>query len=196
MGGKALKLPPIPRTKYEAMLRELKLLMPWLYFPTALVKSEHGDIDVLYTYASAIAVAEKVLVSKNKKVNGSVTSLEWRGHQVDFIKCDPEWVEFAKHWYSFGDRARVLGRAYKHYGLSLKFTGLWYADKLITRNWYCAMDYLGFGRLADSPIHFMSLAESPYVSQEIYPEFFNLREKVSWHRKLNFWFIKIGWKLW
>ena len=195
MGGKALKLPPIPRAKYEAMIRELKLLMPWLYFPVALIKPEHGDIDVLYTDVSTIAVGEKILVSKNKKVNGSVTSFEWRGHQVDFIKCDPEWVEFAKNWYSYGDRAKVLGRAYKHYGLSLKFTGLWYGEKLISRDWDFTMMCLGFND-AFGRVDKYVLGLCPYVSREIYLEYDNLRERVSWFYRAKIALIKLWWKLW
>lgn len=193
MGGKALKLPPIPRTKYLSMVNQLKNLMPYLYFPTALVKAEHGDIDVLYTDECTITVAEKTLQSASKKVNGNVTSLEWQGHQVDFIKCDPEWIEFARHWYSYGDRARILGKTYKHYGLSLKFTGLWYGNKLLTTDWYKALDVLKFQNILSS-VDKYDLELCPYVSREIYPDFGNLRNKVSWHRKLMLWLVKLTWR--
>lgn len=197
MGGKALKLPPIPRLKYLDMSGRLRSMMPQLRFPTALVKPEHGDLDVLYVAGEAkndpVFIAERLFNSKAKKVNGNVTSLEWEGHQVDFIKCDAEWIDFACDWYSYGDRARVLGRTYKHYGLSLKFTGLYYGEKLISRDWDFTMMCLGFGNVWGS-IDKYDLELNPYVSREIYSEYDNLRERVSWFYRAKIALIKLWWK--
>lgn len=197
MGGKALKLPPIPRAKYLEMSSRLKTMMPQLRFPTALVKPAHGDLDVLYVPLvgkdDPIFIAERLFNSKSKKVNGNVTSLEWEGHQVDFIKCDVEWIDFACDWYSYGDRARVLGRTYKHYGLSLKFSGLYCGEKLISRDWDFAMTCLGFGNVFSS-VDKYDLEDSPYVSQEIYQEYDNLRKRVSWAHRAKITLIKLWWK--
>lgn len=158
-----------------------------IHFPMPLFgKTDYGDLDVIYTCdpKNIETIRTKLIKefkSKGFKKNGSVTSIEWVGLQVDMIYAPLEEFDWTSNWYSHGDASAIKGRIYRYYNFKFGHNGLFYniktknmsKDVLVTRNWKSAhrlMDWkalLLFYMYSEENI-FTYMTTCPHIHPAIY----------------------------
>lgn len=93
-------------------------------------KADHGDVDVLAAAPAHISVPDvaRACFPEATEVvcNGPVTSLAWRGAQLDVVRvgADAGDLAMARFFMAFGDVGCLLGTMCKRHGLTLGQNGL------------------------------------------------------------------------
>lgn len=198
MGGKALKTIEAKRLnapEYHALvpvvLDEIAGVVgrdrPLCEIEAYRTKPDFGDMDVLVAsdgipqdYKDAIASAFR---SREVVKNGSVTSFERDGFQVDVIAIASESFDYARSYFAWNDLGNLVGRIAHKMGLKHAFVGLMaplrdgdhmFAELVVTRDvdsvlatmGYDPVRYRqGFNTLEDI-FHFV--ASSPMFNPDIY----------------------------
>ena len=128
MGGTALlhlNVQRLSKSKYIDITNEINEIIHQYYefafiplqFPT---KESFGDVDILVSNK----LKEVDIESKGRVENGNVTSIEYKGAQVDFIYIPQDAFNYSKIIYSWGEFGQILGMCCRCYGLKSSYNGL------------------------------------------------------------------------
>ncbi|MNK09927.1 hypothetical protein D3C87_279360 [compost metagenome] len=130
-------------------------------------KESFGDLDFLVTGISKEELEMYVAGQTDYfgvSHNGPVVSYAYKlsdfeieasheAFQVDFIFVEPEEFEFAKNYFAYNDLGNLIGQTAAGLGLKFGHKGLYYkyiedtqllGEILITRNFYEALEFLGY----------------------------------------------------
>lgn len=172
MGGNAIKTVPIRRfskEEYTALAAEVKeklesdyefLSVRWHIIDSYSEKETFGDMDILISRPAKVKwkwngeAFTRMFPSKEVHNNGDVTSLEYKGFQIDFIQCPHEEYEFSKTYFAWNDLGNLIGKTARQLGLKYGHQGLVYTirdglgDKLgeitVTLDPKLALEFLGY----------------------------------------------------
>lgn len=158
-------------------------------------KDSHGDIDILIelTEEELVTKVHNQLVELNFQTerNNSILSFLMFTFQVDLIFVNRDYIDYAKHYFSWNDLGNLVGRMSKRLNLKHGFDGLYYELKegfqvlytqKISTNYYDILRILeldikhfdkGFNTYEEM---FQWLSNSPYFNPDIY-SFDNLNHR-------------------
>lgn len=199
MGGNALSVPTVRLTRKQYIDFEDLVVLSLergVCKHVAAVRSyakkpDFGDMDILYVPHDSTTLENMLHSLKPVEVvrNGDVTSvgLEYNGvFQVDLIKCQEEYFDWASTYFAFNDLGNLMGRIAHKMGFKYGHDGFWYVlrdeehptqvvkEILVSRDEETVFDFLGydyqrflegFDTLEDI---FEFVVSSPYFNKDIY----------------------------
>lgn len=128
-------------------------------------KTSHGDVDLViycaqYSQQQLVPLLAQWLRSQTYKTNGTVTSFDFNGYQIDFLFTeDMETYLWKNYWYSWGHMSASIGKLLAPYDLKWCDDGLYFDNRhkrftkkkdrlLITKKWSDALILVGYNNAA------------------------------------------------